>query len=228
MPKLILCRHGQSEWNAKNLFTGWEDVNLSEQGINEATRAGEKVRENNIAIDVAFTSLLTRALDTTHYILTESKQQWIPVYKSWRLNERHYGGLQGLNKDDARKEFGEEQVHIWRRSYDVKPPAETEEQREAYLADRRYNHLDKRMMPYSESLKDTLVRVIPFWTDHISQYLLDGQTVLVSAHGNSIRALIKYLEDVSDEGIINYEIKTGAPLVYELTDDLEVIDKYYL
>ena len=211
MPKLILCRHGQSEWNAKNLFTGWEDVNLSEQGINEATRAGEKVRENNIAIDVAFTSLLTRALD-----------------KSWRLNERHYGGLQGLNKDDARKEFGEEQVHIWRRSYDVKPPAETEEQREAYLADRRYNHLDKRMMPYSESLKDTLVRVIPFWTDHISQYLLDGQTVLVSAHGNSIRALIKYLEDVSDEDIINYEIKTGAPLVYELTDDLEVIDKYYL
>ncbi|MBO1198558.1 2,3-diphosphoglycerate-dependent phosphoglycerate mutase [Staphylococcus simiae] len=228
MPKLILCRHGQSEWNAKNLFTGWEDVNLSEQGVKEAITAGEKIKEHQLNIDIAYTSLLTRALDTTHYILTKSEQQWIPVNKSWRLNERHYGALQGLNKDDARQEFGEEQVHIWRRSYDVKPPAESEEQRDAYLQDRRYNHLDKRMMPYSESLKDTLERVIPIWTDHISQHLLDGDTVLVSAHGNSIRALIKYLENVSDEDIVGYELKTGAPLIYELTDDLEVKDKYYL
>ena len=228
MPKLILCRHGQSEWNAKNLFTGWADVNLSEQGIEEATAAGKKVLENQLEIDVAFTSLLTRALETTQYILAQSKQQWIPVYKSWRLNERHYGALQGLNKDDARKEFGEEQVHQWRRSYDVLPPAQTEEQRQSYLNDRRYRHLDHRMMPYSESLKTTLERVIPIWTDHISQHLLDDKTVLVSAHGNSIRALIKYLENVSDEDIIGYEIKTGAPLVYELTDNLEVKDKYYL
>ena len=228
MPKLILCRHGQSEWNAKNLFTGWEDVQLSEQGRNEAITSGKKLKENKIEIDVAYTSLLTRALETTQYLLAESDQEWIPVHKSWRLNERHYGKLQGLNKDDARKEFGEEQVHQWRRSYDVQPPAESEEQREEYLNNRRYRHLDKRMMPYSESLKDTLDRVVPIWTDRISQHLLDGETVLVSAHGNSIRALIKYLEDLSDEEIVGYEIKTGAPLVYELTDDLDVKDKYYL
>ena len=228
MPKLILCRHGQSEWNAKNLFTGWADVKLSEQGIEEAKTAGEKVADNKLEIDVAYTSLLTRALETTQYILAGSIQQWIPVHKSWRLNERHYGGLQGLNKDDAREKWGEEQVHQWRRSYDVQPPAESEEQREEYLNNRRYRHLDKRMMPYSESLKDTLDRVVPIWTDRISQHLLDGETVLVSAHGNSIRALIKYLENLSSEEIVGYEIKTGAPLVYELTDDLEVKDKYYL
>ena len=228
MPKLILCRHGQSEWNAKNLFTGWEDVQLSEQGRNEAITSGKKLKENKIEIDVAYTSLLTRALETTQYLLAESDQEWIPVHKSWRFNERHYGKLQGLNKDDARKEFGEEQVHQWRRSYDVLPPAQTEEQRQSYLNDRRYRHLDHRMMPYSESLKDTLDRVVPIWTDRISQHLLDGETVLVSAHGNSIRALIKYLENLSSEEIVGYEIKTGAPLVYELTDDLEVKDKYYL
>lgn len=228
MPKLILCRHGQSEWNAKNLFTGWEDVQLSEQGRNEAITSGKKLKENKIEIDVAYTSLLTRALETTQYLLAESDQEWIPVHKSWRLNERHYGKLQGLNKDDARKKFGEEQVHQWRRSYDVLPPAQTEEQRQSYLNDRRYRHLDHRMMPYSESLKTTLERVIPIWTDHISQHLLDGDTVLVAAHGNSIRALIKYLEDVSDEDIIGYEIKTGAPLIYELDDDLKVTNHYYL
>ncbi|MBL7573688.1 2,3-diphosphoglycerate-dependent phosphoglycerate mutase [Staphylococcus saccharolyticus] len=228
MPNLILCRHGQSEWNAKNLFTGWADVKLSEQGIEEAQTAGKKIYENKIEIDVAYTSLLTRALETTQYILAGSEQQWIPVNKSWRLNERHYGGLQGLNKDDAREKWGEEQVHQWRRSYDVQPPKESEEQREEYLNNRRYQHLDKRMMPYSESLKDTLARVVPIWTDRISQHLLDGETVLVSAHGNSIRALIKYLENLSEEEIVGYEIKTGAPLVYELTDDLEVKDKYYL
>ena len=228
MPNLILCRHGQSEWNAKNLFTGWADVKLSEQGIEEAQTAGKKIYENKIEIDVAYTSLLTRALETTQYILAGSEQQWIPVNKSWRLNERHYGGLQGLNKDDARENWGEEQVHQWRRSYDVQPPKESEEQREEYLNNRRYQHLDKRMMPYSESLKDTLARVVPIWTDRISQHLLDGETVLVSAHGNSIRALIKYLENLSEEEIVGYEIKTGAPLVYELTDDLEVKDKYYL
>ncbi|MDW8545012.1 2,3-diphosphoglycerate-dependent phosphoglycerate mutase [Staphylococcus pseudoxylosus] len=228
MPKLILCRHGQSVWNAENLFTGWADVDLSDQGENEAITSGKKLKDQGIEIDIVYTSLLERAIKTTFHLLNESDQLFIPVIKSWRLNERHYGDLQGLNKDDAREKFGEEQVHIWRRSYDVAPPKQSEEQRNDYLNDRKYEHLDRRVMPESESLKDTLIRVIPYWNDQISQQLLDGKTVLVSAHGNSLRALIKYLENVSDEDIISYEIKTGAPLIYELTDDLQVIDKYYL
>ncbi|PTI46177.1 2,3-diphosphoglycerate-dependent phosphoglycerate mutase [Staphylococcus xylosus] len=228
MPKLILCRHGQSVWNAENLFTGWADVDLSDQGKNEAITSGKKLKDQGIEIDIVYTSLLERAIKTTFHLLNESDQLFIPVIKSWRLNERHYGDLQGLNKDDAREKFGEEQVHVWRRSYDVAPPKQSEEQRNDYLNDRKYEHLDRRVMPESESLKDTLIRVIPYWNDQISQQLLDGKTVLVSAHGNSLRALIKYLENVSDEDIISYEIKTGAPLIYELTDDLQVIDKYYL
>ncbi|MGW7976519.1 phosphoglycerate mutase [Staphylococcus xylosus] len=228
MPKLILCRHGQSVWNAENLFTGWADVDLSDQGKNEAITSGKKLKDQGIEIDIVYTSLLERAIKTTFHLLNESNQLFIPVIKSWRLNERHYGDLQGLNKDDAREKFGEEQVHIWRRSYDVAPPKQSEEQRNDYLNDRKYEHLDRRVMPESESLKDTLIRVIPYWNDQISQQLLDGKTVLVSAHGNSLRALIKYLENVSDDDIISYEIKTGAPLIYELTDDLQVIDKYYL
>ncbi|WP_239747767.1 2,3-diphosphoglycerate-dependent phosphoglycerate mutase [Mammaliicoccus sp. P-M56] len=228
MPKLILCRHGQSEWNAQNLFTGWADVELSEQGYNEARISGEKLLKQKIEIDVVYTSLLTRAIETTYLLLKHSHQLWIPVYKSWRLNERHYGGLQGKNKDEARKEFGEEQVHIWRRSYDTKPPEADEKLRDEYLNDRRYAMLDRRIMPVSESLKDTLNRVIPFWIDHISTSLLNNQTTLVSAHGNSLRALIKYLEDIPDDEISELEIKTGAPLIYELDDELKVIDKYYL
>lgn len=228
MPKLILCRHGQSIWNAKNLFTGWADVDLSEQGRNEAITSGKKIKDQGIEIDIVYTSLLKRAIKTTYHLLHESDQLFIPIIKSWRLNERHYGGLQGLNKNDAREEFGEDQVHIWRRSYDTPPPKQNEEQRNSYLNDRKYELLDRRVMPESESLKDTLVRVIPYWNDQISQQLLDDKTVLVSAHGNSLRALIKYLEDISDEAIVNYEIKTGAPLIYELTDDLKVTNKYYL
>lgn len=228
MPKLILCRHGQSIWNAKNLFTGWADVDLSEQGRNEAITSGKKIKDQGIKIDIVYTSLLKRAIKTTYHLLNESDQLFIPIIKSWRLNERHYGGLQGLNKNDAREEFGEDQVHIWRRSYDTPPPKQNEEQRNSYLNDRKYELLDRRVMPESESLKDTLVRVIPYWNDQISQQLLDDKTVLVSAHGNSLRALIKYLEDISDEAIVNYEIKTGAPLIYELTDDLKVTNKYYL
>lgn len=228
MPKLILCRHGQSIWNAKNLFTGWADVDLSEQGRNEAITSGKKIKDQGIEIDIVYTSLLKRAIKTTYHLLNESDQLFIPIIKSWRLNERHYGGLQGLNKNDAREKFGEDQVHIWRRSYDTPPPKQNEEQRNSYLNDRKYELLDRRVMPESESLKDTLVRVIPYWNDQISQQLLDDKTVLVSAHGNSLRALIKYLEDISDEAIVNYEIKTGAPLIYELTDDLKVTNKYYL
>ncbi len=228
MPKLILCRHGQSIWNAKYLFTGWADVDLSEQGRNEAITSGKKIKDQGIEIDIVYTSLLKRAIKTTYHLLNESDQLFIPIIKSWRLNERHYGGLQGLNKNDAREEFGEDQVHIWRRSYDTPLPKQNEEQRNSYLNDRKYELLDRRVMPESESLKDTLVRVIPYWNDQISQQLLDDKTVLVSAHGNSLRALIKYLEDISDEAIVNYEIKTGAPLIYELTDDLKVTNKYYL
>lgn len=228
MPKLILCRHGQSEWNAKNLFTGWADVELSEQGYNEARISGEKLLKQNIEIDVVYTSLLTRAIETTYLLLKHSHQLWIPVYKTWRLNERHYGGLQGENKDQAREEYGEEQVHIWRRSYNTRPPEADEKLREEYLNDRRYEMLDRRIMPVTESLKDTLDRVIPYWIDHISTSLLNHQTTLVSAHGNSLRALIKYLEDIPDDEISNLEIKTGAPLIYELDESLKVIDKYYL
>ncbi len=228
MPKLILCRHGQSDWNKKNLFTGWADVGLSEQGFNEAKLSGEKLLKQEIEIDVVYTSLLTRAIETTYLLLKHSHQLWIPVYKTWRLNERHYGGLQGKNKDEAREEFGEEQVHIWRRSYDTKPPEADKALQEEYLNNRRYAMLDRRVMPLSESLKDTLDRVIPFWIDHVSTSLVNGQTTLVSAHGNSLRALIKYLEDIPDDEISELEIKTGAPLIYELDDELKVIDKYYL
>ncbi|WP_251517541.1 MULTISPECIES: 2,3-diphosphoglycerate-dependent phosphoglycerate mutase [Staphylococcus] len=228
MARLVLCRHGQSEWNAKNLFTGWADVDLSEKGHQEAKTAGEKLKNNNIQLDVVYTSLLQRAIKTTYHILNESHQLYLPTYKHWRLNERHYGNLQGLNKDDARDDFGEEQVHIWRRSYDTAPPAQDEDQRQSYINDPKYRDLDARVMPDAESLKDTLVRVKPYWNDHIAPQLLAGKTVLVSAHGNSLRALIKYLEDVSDEDITGLEIKTGEPLVYELTDDLKVEDKYYL
>lgn len=165
MPKLILCRHGQSIWNAKYLFTGWADVDLSEQGRNEAITSGKKIKDQGIEIDIVYTSLLKRAIKTTYHLLNESDQLFIPIIKSWRLNERHYGGLQGLNKNDAREEFGEDQVHIWRRSYDTPPPKQNEEQRNSYLNDRKYELLDRRVMPESESLKDTLVRVIPYWND---------------------------------------------------------------
>ncbi|REI24847.1 2,3-diphosphoglycerate-dependent phosphoglycerate mutase [Staphylococcus felis] len=228
MPKLILCRHGQSEWNAQNLFTGWADVDLSEQGVQEAMRSGQKLKAQGVRIDVAFTSLLKRSIKTTYHLLNESDQLWIPVHKTWRLNERHYGGLQGLNKKETAEKYGEEQVHIWRRSYDVKPLDQSESQRQEYLKDRKYELLDRRIMPESESLKDTLERVIPYWNDQLSQYLLDGQTVLVSAHGNSLRALIKFLEGVPDDEIAQYEIKTGAPLIYELDEALHVLDSYYL
>lgn len=228
MPKLILCRHGQSEWNAKNLFTGWADVDLSEQGKQEAITSGQKLKRQEIEIDIVYTSLLKRAINTTYYLLEQSDQLYIPVVKSWRLNERHYGGLQGLNKDDARKQYGEQQVHLWRRSYDVKPPEQNSKQWQSYLEDRKYAHLDRRVMPEGESLKDTLDRVIPYWSDQVSQQLLANKTVLVSAHGNSLRALIMFLENVSPEDIVGYEIKTGAPLIYDLKEDLKVIDKYYL
>ena len=228
MSKLVFIRHGQSEWNLKNLFTGWEDVNLSENGVAEAKEAGRKLKDAGIQLDQAYTSVLKRAIMTLHYALEESDQLWIPEVKSWRLNERHYGDLQGQNKAEAAEKFGEEQVHIWRRSYDVLPPMLSEDDPRSAAQDRRYANLDPNVIPGGENLKVTLERVMPFWEDHIAPDLLAGKNVIVAAHGNSLRALTKYLEGISDDDIINLEIPTGQPIVYDLDENLKVVDKKQL
>ena len=228
MSKLVFIRHGQSEWNLKNLFTGWTDVNLSENGVAEAKEAGRKLKDAGIQLDQAYTSVLKRAIMTLHYALEESDQLWIPEVKSWRLNERHYGDLQGQNKAEAAEKFGEEQVHIWRRSYDVLPPAIDDDNEFSQAHDRRYANLDPNVIPGGENLKVTLERVMPFWEDHIAPDLLAGKNVIVAAHGNSLRALTKYLEGISDDDIINLEIPTGQPIVYDLDENLKVVDKKQL
>lgn len=228
MSKLVFIRHGQSEWNLKNLFTGWTDVNLSENGVAEAKEAGRKLKDASIQLDQAYTSVLKRAIMTLHYALEESDQLWIPEVKSWRLNERHYGDLQGQNKAEAAEKFGEEQVHIWRRSYDVLPPMLSEDDPRSAAQDRRYANLDPNVIPGGENLKVTLERVMPFWEDHIAPDLLAGKNVIVAAHGNSLRALTKYLEGISDDDIINLEIPTGQPIVYDLDENLKVVDKKQL
>ena len=228
MSKLVFIRHGQSEWNLKNLFTGWTDVNLSENGVAEAKEAGRKLKDAGIQLDQAYTSVLKRAIMTLHYALEESDQLWIPEVKSWRLNERHYGDLQGQNKAEAAEKFGEEQVHIWRRSYDVLPPMLSEDDPRSAAQDRRYANLDPNVIPGGENLKVTLERVMPFWEDHIAPDLLAGKNVIVAAHGNSLRALTKYLECISDDDIINLEIPTGQPIVYDLDENLKVVDKKQL
>ena len=225
MPKLVFIRHGQSEWNLKNLFTGWVDVNLSEQGVQEATEAGKKLKEAGIEFDQAYTSVLTRAIKTLHIALEESDQLWIPETKTWRLNERHYGALQGQNKKEAAEKFGEEQVHTWRRSYDVLPPLLKSDDEGSALNERRYANLDPHVVPGGENLKVTLERVMPFWEDHIAPDLLAGKNVIIAAHGNSLRALTKYLEGISDDDIINLEMATGQPVVYDLDDKLNVVNK---
>ena len=222
MSKLVFIRHGQSEWNLKNLFTGWVDVNLSEQGEQEAKEAGRKLKEAGIEFDQAYTSVLTRAIKTLHFALEESGQLWIPEEKSWRLNERHYGALQGKNKQAA---AGDEQVHIWRRSYDVLPPLLDANDEGSAANDRRYANLDPRIVPGGENLKVTLERVIPFWEDKIAPDLLAGKNVIVAAHGNSLRALTKYIEQISDEDIMNVEMATGQPVVYDLDDKLNIVNK---
>ena len=228
MSKLVFIRHGQSEWNLKNLFTGWTDVNLSENGVAEAKEAGRKLKDAGIQLDQAYTSVLKRAIMTLHYALEESDQLWIPEVKSWRLNERHYGDLQGQNKAEAAEKFGEEQVHIWRRSYDVLPPMLSEDDPRSAAQDRRYANLDPNVIPGGENLKVTLERVMPFSEDHIAPDLLAGKNVIVAAHGNSLRALTKYLEGISDDDIINLEIPTGQPIVYDLDENLKVVDKKQL
>ncbi|ANF59235.1 2,3-diphosphoglycerate-dependent phosphoglycerate mutase [Halotalea alkalilenta] len=228
MVKLVLVRHGESEWNKANLFTGWVDVDLSEQGVEEAKRAGRRLKAAGLSFDIAYTSVLKRAIKTLHYALEELDQLWIEEHKSWRLNERHYGGLSGLDKKETAEKYGAEQVHIWRRSYDELPPLLDRDSPYHPANDPRYKDLDPRSLPSGENLKVTLERVIPFWQDRIAPQLRDGRTVLVAAHGNSLRALVKYLESISDEEIMNLNIPTGVPLVYELSDDLAVEKKYYL
>ena len=225
MAKLVFIRHGQSEWNLKNLFTGWVDVNLSEKGEQEAKEAGRKLKEAGIEFDQAYTSVLTRAIKTLHFALEESGQLWVPETKTWRLNERHYGALQGQNKAEAAEKFGEEQVHIWRRSYDVLPPLLSADDEGSAANDRRYANLDPRIVPGGENLKVTLERVIPFWEDHIAPDLLAGKNVIVAAHGNSLRALTKYIEPISEADIMNVEMATGQPVVYDLDDKLNIVSK---
>ncbi|MGB4882331.1 MAG: 2,3-diphosphoglycerate-dependent phosphoglycerate mutase [Neisseria sp.] len=226
--ELVFIRHGQSLWNAQNLFTGWRDINLSEQGLAEATAAGRKLKEKGYEFDIAFTSVLTRAIKTCNIVLEESDQLWVPQIKSWRLNERHYGELQGLDKKQTADKYGDEQVHIWRRSYDTLPPMLDESSEVSAHNDRRYSHLPKNVIPGGENLKVTLQRVVPIWEDQIAPAIISGKRVLVAAHGNSLRALVKHLEGISDEDIMKVEIPTGQPLVYKLDDNLNVLEKFYL
>ena len=225
MVKLVFARHGESEWNKANLFTGWADVDLSEKGTQQAIDAGKLIKEAGIEFDQAYTSVLKRAIKTTNLALEASDQLWVPVEKSWRLNERHYGGLTGKNKAEAAEQFGDEQVHIWRRSYDVLPPLLSADDEGSAANDRRYANLDPRIVPGGENLKVTLERVIPFWEDHIAPDLLAGKNVIVAAHGNSLRALTKYIEQISDEDIMNVEMATGQPVVYDLDDKLNIVNK---
>lgn len=226
--ELVFIRHGFSEWNAKNLFTGWRDVNLTERGMEEAKTAGQKLLNAGFEFDIAFTSVLTRAIKTCNIVLEESHQLWIPQVKNWRLNERHYGELQGLDKKATAEKYGDEQVHIWRRSYDTLPPLLDPKDPNSAHNDRRYAHLPADVIPDGENLKVTLERVLPFWEDQIAPALLSGKRVLVVAHGNSLRALAKHIEGISDADIMDLEIPTGQPLVYKLDDNLKVVEKSYL
>jgi len=228
MKKIVLLRHGESTWNKENRFTGWTDVDLSEKGVQEAHEAGNELKKENYVFDVAFTSVLKRAIRTLWISLDELDQMWIPVYNSWRLNERHYGALQGLNKSEMAQKYGEEQVKVWRRSYDVRPPA-LEKTDERYPGrDPRYGDLKPEELPLTECLKDTVARFLPYWHDVIAPIIKSGKRLIIAAHGNSLRALVKYLDNVSESEIVSLNIPTGIPLVYELDDDLKPLKHYYL
>lgn len=228
MKKIVLLRHGESTWNQENRFTGWTDVGLTEKGLAEATAAGQLLKREGYAFDIAFTSVLRRAIKTLWTVLEEMDRMWIPVQHSWRLNERHYGALQGLNKAETAAKFGDEQVLIWRRAYDTPPPALEDGDPRLALDDPRYADLSAADFPRTECLKDTVARFLPYWHETIAPTVKSGKSVLIAAHGNSIRALIKYLDDVSDKDIVGLNIPTAQPLVYELTDDLKPIRNYYL
>ena len=228
MTKLVLLRHGQSQWNKENRFTGWTDVDLDETGRAEAKSAGQVLKNEGYTFDVAFTSVLKRAIRTLWTVMDEMDLMWIPVYRNWRLNERHYGALQGLNKAETAQKFGDDQVKIWRRSYDVPPPP-LEASDERYPGhDRRYADLTKEELPLTECLKDTVARFLPYYHETIVPQIKAGKRVIIAAHGNSLRALVKYLDNMSDDEVIALNIPTGVPLVYELDDDLKVIRHYYL
>lgn len=228
MTKLVLIRHGQSLWNKANLFTGWKDVDLSDQGVAEAKKAGERLKASGFDFDICYTSVLTRAIKTLHLALEEMDRLWLPVHKSWRLNERHYGALQGLNKAETAEQYGDEQVHIWRRSYDTPPPPlEPGDERDPG-ADPRYADLDPADIPRAECLKDTVERVLPYWHETIAPDIKRGQRVIIAAHGNSLRGLVKYLDGISDSEILKLEIPTGVPWVYDLDSDLKPTGRYAL
>ena len=225
MPLLVLLRHGQSQWNLENRFTGWWDVDLSDQGIAEARAAGALMRGKGVDFDCCFTSVLTRAIRTLHLTLHEMDRLWLPVAKDWRLNERHYGGLTGLNKQEMIDQVGKEQVQIWRRSYDIPPPDMPEDSEYDVRSDRRYAGIG---VPRTESLKDTIARTLPYYESAIAPALKDGKRVLISAHGNSLRGIVKHLSNIGDQEIVGLEIPTGRPIVYELAEDLTAVRRYYL
>jgi 2,3-bisphosphoglycerate-dependent phosphoglycerate mutase len=228
MHKLVLVRHGESTWNKENLFTGWTDVDLSKKGVEEAREGGHFLKEEGYTFDVAFTSVLKRAIRTLWLVMDEMDLMWIPVVRDWRLNERHYGALQGLNKAQMAEKFGEKQVKIWRRSYDIRPPALEETDPRNPAKDPRYRELKKEQIPLTECLKDTVERFLPCWHEVIAPTVRSGKRVLIAAHGNSLRALVKYLDNIPDDVIPEVNIPTGMPLVYELEDDLKPIKNYYL
>ncbi len=228
MKTLVLLRHGESTWNRENRFTGWTDVDLTERGVAEARRAGRQLREEGLEFDVAYTSVLKRAIRTLWIALDELDQMWIPVHRSWRLNERHYGALQGLNKAETARKYGDQQVLMWRRSYDTPPPALDSSDERFPGGEPRYADLDARDIPLTECLADTVARFLPFWHEAIEPDVRAGKRVIIAAHGNSLRALVKYLDHVSDQDIVSLNIPTGVPLVYELDDALQPVSSRYL
>ncbi len=228
MTKIVLIRHGESQWNKENRFTGWTDVDLSEKGVTEAGKAGKLLKSEGYTFDIAYTSLLKRAIRTLWFVQDQMDLMWIPVEKSWRLNERHYGALQGLNKAETAAKFGDDQVLVWRRSYDI-PPPKLEKSDERYPGhDPRYQSMDPKDLPLTECLKDTVERFLPYWHNTIAPSVRAGRKAIIAAHGNSLRALVKYLDNISDEEIISLNIPTGIPLVYELDGDLKPVRNYYL
>ena len=228
MYKIVLIRHGESTWNLENRFTGWTDVDLTPTGVSQAMSAGKLLKAEGYAFDLAYTSVLKRAIHTLWYCLDEMNCTWLPVVKSWRLNERHYGGLQGLNKAETAKQYGDDQVLVWRRSYDTPPPALDPADERCERSDPRYARLKVDEVPLTECLKDTVARVLPFWNESMAPAIRAGKRIVVAAHGNSIRALVKYLDNISDDDIVGLNIPNGIPLVYELDADLRPIRHYYL
>ena len=228
MYKVVLLRHGESTWNKENRFTGWTDVDLSKKGVEEAHTSGEVLKKEGYVFDVAFTSVLKRAIRTLWFALDIMDLMWIPVYRCWRLNERHYGALQGLNKSEMAAKYGDEQVLVWRRSYDVRPPALEKTDKRYPGIDPRYKDLKMEDVPCTECLKDTVARFLPYWHDVIAPTIKEGKRIIIAAHGNSLRALVKYLDNMSEQDIVKLNIPTGIPLVYELDDDLQPIKHYYL